>query len=328
MQKRVLALAVLTVCFLISVNGHCHAEERFSWTAMFLDDNPRYPLIFGINPHREYLDLESCRIISGDEDSFEIYAEGIYKSTDIAVQRKETPAHRFRKNEESNGELQFWKNSGKEWVTFPNPYDQEKIEAMLDETGYVNYYFPTYYIFKYLYRHLFDKPYEDDIDDEALQRTAIIPQIRETSKIRRYLWGDTNFPLVWICQEWAWYLDESSIYVEMEEPPRYILRVLVLEPTFLRYDDTLPRSIHSYRFLYDEDEGEMYKWYPKLENWRYLKPDENDYSFVDRYVGEAAFYLAYGKKFYDVSPRWRRKRNPWLNTDDKWFYERLDGETE
>ena len=322
MRKVWALIAALAVLLMMgdSIFGCCQAEEL----PMFLDDNPRYPLVFGINPHRHYLDLESCKVISGDEDSFEIYAEGVYQSVDPAVQRKDNPIYHFRKNEESDWELQFWKNSSNEWKTFPNPYDQEKIEAMLDETGRVDYYYPPYYIFTYLYRHLFGKSYEDNIDEEALQRTAIIPQVRETSEIRSYLWNDKNYPLVWICQEWAWYLDESSIYVEMEEPPQYILRVLVLEPTFLRYDDTLPRSIHFYRFLYDEDEGKMYKWNPKSEDWYYLMPTKND----DIYVGEAAFYLVYGEKFYDVSPRWHRKRNPWLDIDDEWFYERLDGETE
>lgn len=322
MLRKVLLADCIAFLLVMHIFGICHAGDLD--LPMFLNDNPRYPLVFAIYPSGHYLDLESCRVISGDEDSFEIYAEGVFKSLDGAVQRKENPIYHFRKNEESNWELQFWKNSSNEWKTFPNPYDQEKIESILDETGSVDYYFPPYYIFKYLYRHLFGKPYEDNIDDEALQRTAIIWQRRETVKFRRYLWNDKNYPLVWICGGWTWYLDKSSIYVEMEEPPQYILRVLVLEPTFLRYDDTLPRSIHSYRFLYGEDEGKMYKWEPKKEERFYLTPNKNDAI----YVGEAAFYLVYGEKFYDVFPRWRRKRNPWLDIHDEWFYERLDGEME
>lgn len=324
--RALIAAVVASFVMEFTVLGHCHAEKL----QLFLDDNPRYPLIFGLNPHREYLDLESCRIISGDENNFEIYAEGIYKSTDVAVQMKETPTHLFRKNEESDEELQVWSKRNQEWKTIPNPYDQEAISEVLEETGFFDYPFITYYRFKCIYQHLFGKPYEDDndelngIDDEVLQHSALIPQIRETSKIRPYLWGDENFPLVWICHEWAWYLDESSIYVEMESPSKYILRVIAVEQTFLHYDDSPPRTIRSYRFLYDEDEGKMYKWSPKKEDWFYLTPNKND----DIYVGEAAFYLVYGEKFYDVSPRWRRKRNPWFNMDDEWFYERLDGETE
>ena len=321
-----IAAAVASFVLELSICGHCHAEKL----QMFLDDNPRYPLIFGINPHRRYLDLESCRVISGDEDSFEIYAEGIYKSTDIAVQSKETPTYHFRKNEESNGELQVWLKRDQKWKTIPNPYDQDAISEALDETGYFDYPFITYYTFKCIYQHLFGKPFEDDneemndIDDEVLQHSALIPQIQETSKIRPYLWGDTNFPLVWICHEWAWYLDESSIYVEMEAPPQYILRVIAIKQTFLHYDDSPPRTIRSHRFLYDEDEGKMYDWNPRMKNWHYMMPEKND----DIYMGEAVFYLVYGEKFYDVSPRWRRKRNPWLDIKDEWFYERLDGETE
>lgn len=291
---------------------------------MFLDGDSRYPLVFGINPHRHYLDLDSCVVISGDADAFEIYAEGIYQSTDVAVQH-ENPVYRFRKNEETDGALQFGVENNQEWRTIPNPYDQGAMEEALDELGRVDFHFPTYYIFKIVYRHLFGIPYEDGIDDDVLRRSALIPQITETSKIHRYLRDDKNYPLVWISQEWAWYLDKGSIYVEMEESSQCILRVLVLDMTFLHYDDSLPRSMHSYRVRYNKDEGKMYEWNFNAEEWRYLPPDRSNTSL---YVGEAAFYLVYGEKFYAVSPRWHRKRNPWLNMDDKWFYERLDGETE
>ena len=305
--------------------GLCHAEEL----PMFLDGNPRYPLVSGINPHRYYLDLGSCAVISGDADTFEIYAEGIYRSSDVAVQHK-NPVYRYRQNAESDGKLQYWDGSSHAWKDFPDPYDQDAIEEALDEAGQVDFHFPAYYIFKRVYQHLFGKSYEDEADDDVLRRSALIPQTKETSRICRYLRDDKNYPLVWISQEWAWYLDKSSIYVETEGPPQYILRVLVLATTFLRYDDSLPRSIHSYRFRYDEDEGKMYEWSPQAEEWRCLPPDSNDTSLNDgiKYIGEAAFYHAYGKKFYDVSPRWIRKRNPYFNEQDKQFYERLDGETE
>ena len=128
MRKVWALIAALAVLLMMgdSIFGCCQAEEL----PMFLDDNPRYPLVFGINPHRHYLDLESSKVIAGDEDSFEIYAEGVYQSVDPAVQRKDNPIYHFRKNEESDWELQFWKNSSNEWMTFPNPYDKEKIESM------------------------------------------------------------------------------------------------------------------------------------------------------------------------------------------------------
>ncbi|MBO6236547.1 MAG: hypothetical protein J6N22_07485, partial [Schwartzia sp.] len=45
-----------------SLFGCCHADDLD--LPMFLDDNPRYPLVFAIYPSGHYLDLESCRVIS------------------------------------------------------------------------------------------------------------------------------------------------------------------------------------------------------------------------------------------------------------------------
>ena len=213
-----------------SVFGHCQAEEH-----LFLNDNPRYPLIFAIDRNRRYLDLDSCAIISNDENGFEISAQCICQDMESNEPEK-NQTFRFRKNAESNWKLQvweeFWARYSSEWRTIPDPMELKDIEQTLDTKGYINYHFPAYYLFKCVYQQLFNEPYKDNIDDEVLRRSAIIPQDRDTSKIDPYLWGDKNYPCVWMYQGWAWNLDKSSVYVEMEAPSQYILRP--------RFGNTIP----------------------------------------------------------------------------------------
>ena len=78
-MNRIWALIVMFAVSLameVSNVGRCHAEEQ-----LFLDDDPRYPLVFaliwGRDDFRHYLDLDSCEVISHDEDGFEIAAKYI-----------------------------------------------------------------------------------------------------------------------------------------------------------------------------------------------------------------------------------------------------------
>ena len=52
MRKSILALVVLAACFVIPINGYCEAEET-----LFMDDDPRYPLVLAIALQRQYLEL-------------------------------------------------------------------------------------------------------------------------------------------------------------------------------------------------------------------------------------------------------------------------------
>lgn len=121
----------------------CHAAEEH-----FLDDNPRYPLIYAIVPNRHYLDLDSCAIISADEDGFEVSAQYLDSKSQADDNRHTC---RFRKNEESGWELQVWNDSyDKAWRTFINPNGD--IEEILDEKGYVGFGLSDYYMFKRVYQ--------------------------------------------------------------------------------------------------------------------------------------------------------------------------------
>ena len=331
-----IAAFTLLLMLEVAICKRCHAEEP----QMFLDDNPRFPLIYareGALDRFNYLDLDSCTVISGDEDCFEISAQYVALSffRDVAPQyassSKEEYTCRFRKNEESGGELQVWdEHYDKKWRTFIGPHDEEVIEQMLDETGYAGYSLSSYYMFKCVYQHLFGEPYEDDWDDEALQRTVmILPRGKKTER-HRYLWDDENYPCVFASKlDGALNLDKNSVYVEMESPSQCILRILVLHTPMLHYNDLIVDSIKSWRYLYDREEKKMYIWWPRSGGWRHFSPESD--GTIDRrvrHVGEAAYYLAYGERFYGADQRWDPVLKRFVDVYKDAFYERLDGEIE
>lgn len=328
MRKSILALAVLASCFVIPIDGYCEAEET-----LFLNGDPRYLLIYAKECYRHYLDLDSCMIISDNEDGFEISAD--YIDTDLKGERHKNTL-RFRKNEESDGELQVFRRNYygveyiEEWNTFYNPHDGENVNRVLDEEGKIDFRLRDYYMFKCVYQRLFGKPYEDEFDDAELRRSVIIlisRKDRKNDSIPQYLWDDENYPRVWTQMDNAFYLDKSSVYIEEEDPPQYILRVLVLRTRQHHYNDILPSAIWSERIMYDEEEEKMYAWWHRDKQWHYMPPHgSNAESGMGMRVGEAAFYLAYGEKFYGAAPKWHRFFKEYWDVFPDDFYERLKGE--
>ena len=139
-------------------------------------------------------------------------------------------------------------------------------------------------------------------------------------KYPKYLNDDKNYILIFAHSGDAWYLDKTSIKIEVEDPPYYVISANTI---FVRLDEELSANYHSsnkellnklnsYTFFYDEEEVDMRlrntpacNWdiffgeadangwhvlYPPL-NWgmRGTRPD---------CVGEAVFYIALGRKFY------------------------------
>lgn len=286
-RRFVLGLALLVVMLLPS---RCHAEEP-----LFLDGDPRYPLIYAIDYMRHYLDLDSCVLISGDANAFEISARYIDpKFPEI------DHTYRFRKNEDSDGELEVWGCYDKDWAAFPNPQDEEAIEWELDEKGRVGFRLPDIFMFKVAYQHLFGVPYEDDMDDEALRRSVIIlPRGEERPRGHKYLWDDENYPQIYMHDSSAWYIDESSVFAESETPPRYILGIHILQTPNLHFNDILPTAIFTARFLYDDEAKEMSVW--KSNEWRPIKRAGStvEMGWWALGAGAAAFRLAYGRDFYE-----------------------------
>lgn len=305
-MNRIRALIVMFAVSLamgVSNVGRCHAEE-----SLFLDDDSRYPLVFAQEDTFEYLDLDSCTVISGDEDEFEISARYYSRYEGRRAAGPEAKEHtcRFRKNEASGWKLQFW-NGG--WTTFIDPHDKDTIEKMLDEKGSVSFGLSRYYKFKCVYQQIFGKPYEDGWDDEALERTVIVFPSEDEPEHHRYLLDDENYPGIWSHYwEGAWYTDNSSVYVEMEDSSQCILRILAFHMPRFHSNDVMIGNIYSYRFLYDKEEGKMYAWWWPSKKWTYFSPYAN--GTIDRrvnYIGWRAYDLAYGNHFYRLSAEYNKK---------------------
>ncbi len=325
MQKKILLMTGIAFLLAMHVFGICHAKEL----EPFRDGNPRYPLVrswemFGTIFY-DYLDLDSCTIVS-EEDGFELSAV-ICHFTYSHSAPEETYEHQachFRKNAESNGELQFWKDDecgNNEWRTIIlNPYDRESIEQILDEGGHADYPVASYYLFKCVYQQIFGEPYEDDVDDEALRNSAMnyVAEKEKRRTIPRYLWDDENYPVMWAKnQELSWYLDKSSVYVETEDDSKHILRALVLDLPRYHNNVVMPLGIRLDRLLFDEDEGKMYVWGWGQKKWYYVKPDGMDtMSRREKSVGNAVYKLVYGERFYEDA----RSDSPVIHKSDKWFY--------
>ena len=141
-------ITAFAVAFVIEVAlyGRCHAEEP-----LFMDGNPRYPLVYAQKDVFRYLDFDSCTIISKDESGFELSVKYLFRPD---VQRytalkEEERVCRFRKNEESDWKLQVWDDHyDKGWKTFIDPHDEDAIEQILDEKGRVNFGLYNYYMMR------------------------------------------------------------------------------------------------------------------------------------------------------------------------------------
>lgn len=287
-----------------SLFGRCHAEE-----SLFMDGNSHYPLVYAQEDVFRYLDFDSCTIISKDESGFELSVKYLFRPD---VQRytalkEEERVCRFRKNEESDWKLQVWDDHyDKGWKTFIDPHDEDAIEQILDEKGRVSFGLYNYYMFKCVYQHLFDEPYEDDFDDEELRRTVInLPRDGEKWEIHHYLWDDENYRCVRSHpSDGAWYVDESSVYVEMESPSQCILRILVYQTPQYHNNDMMADSISLYRYLYDKDEEKMYEWHWPSQKWMYSRPQPQGWiDYRVRNIGRYTYALVYGESFYKTDSK-------------------------
>lgn len=298
------------IAFLLVMHvfGICHAKEL----EPFRDGNPQYPLVcswemFGTIFY-DYLDLDSCTIVS-DKDGFELSAV-LYHFEYSHYGPKETyeiQTCHFRNNAESNGRLQYWKDDefgNNEWTTLIlNPYDRKSIEQSLDKGGRASYPVGSYYLFKCVYQQVFGEPYEDDVDNEALRNTAMnyVAEKEKRRTIPDYLWDDENYPVMWAKnKEFSWYLDKSSVYVEMEDDSKHILRAIVLDLPRYHNNVVIPLGIRSDTLLFDEDEGKMYVWGSGPKEWIYVEPDGMDTLLrKEKRIGNAVYELVYGERFYE-----------------------------
>lgn len=114
-----------------------------------------------------------------------------------------------------------------------------------------------------------------------------------------HLYGDKNFILCDGHMGSAWYVDRSSLNVQKYEPPQYIIAVNVVRVDNADRRSTEIKNVHTYRFFYNSDLGQMYVDFNNNDNWRYLNPQGSwAETGISMPAGEIAFVLAYNYKFY------------------------------
>ena len=118
----------------------------------------------------------------------------------------------------------------------------------------------------------------------------------------KYLGGDTNFILVDGHMGTAWYVDKSSLNVQMYEPPQYIIAINVCTVNNADRGNTEISNVQTMRFLYNYDLRRMYiDRHTGSDDWRYLNPRGSwAETGVSMPAGEKAFELAYGIEFYHL----------------------------
>lgn len=161
-------------------------------------------------------------------------------------------------------------------------------------------------------------------------------------------WRDNkNYPIVFGHTGTAFYLDKTSINIELNAPPYYIITAVTVNvsnsgvsPDHPKYNkDETPRDTRSYKFFYDEKEINMREKYSPTFDWRYLRPQGcNAESGFFMWVGEAVFYVATGRKFYgnylwkaysgieDKPCKDEQGNDRYYNIFGDTLYKRLDGE--
>ncbi|MCI6232094.1 MAG: hypothetical protein MR630_05745 [Selenomonas sp.] len=116
------------------------------------------------------------------------------------------------------------------------------------------------------------------------------------ANIQMHYAGNPNYPMVSVHQGHVLYVDKTSISVQLYNPPQYRLAIA----TFYAPDDGHGpvSNYHSVSFSYDYDCPAMYS--DANEYHEYIDPaaDSGRPNYELLRIGEAAFYIEYGIKFY------------------------------
>ena len=117
-----------------------------------------------------------------------------------------------------------------------------------------------------------------------------------------YLGGDSNYILVDAHMDTGWYVDKSSLNVQMYNPPQYIIAINVCTVPNASRGNTSISKVQTMRFFYNYDLRKMsIDRHTGSSDWRYLDPNgcwaETGISMP---AGEKAFELAYGMEFYHL----------------------------
>lgn len=159
----------------------------------------------------------------------------------------------------------------------------------------------------------------------CLLAVLMMASLAQASGYEDYYNGDRNYPLVWGQMGVAWYLDKSSLVCQDYNPPCYTLAInVIVVPDADRGKRDISR-VDTMRFFYNWNDRKMYvDQNTGSSDWRYLKPTgSNAESGLPMYVGEAAFYLDYGKKFYGSRSWYNSYLHKSVQVFSNSFYARL-----
>ena len=113
-----------------------------------------------------------------------------------------------------------------------------------------------------------------------------------------YLNGDRDYIIVDGQMGTGFYMKKSSLNVEQYAPPNYIIAADVYMVNNADRGNTSYSSVKTWRVRYDWNNRAMYVR-TNDGGWRYLDPNaDHAHTFVALPMGEMAFYILYGKKFY------------------------------
>ncbi|WP_432647736.1 hypothetical protein [Mitsuokella sp.] len=146
-----------------------------------------------------------------------------------------------------------------------------------------------------------------------------------SSMYEDYYNGDTNFPIIYGHMGTAWYLDKSSLVCQDYNPPCYTLAInVIVVPNADRGNRDISQ-VQTMRFFYNLSDLKMYvDRNTGSSDWRYLKPTGSEAeSGLPMDVGEAAFYIDYGKKFYGSRNWYFPSLHKYLSVFPSSFYSKL-----
>lgn len=117
-----------------------------------------------------------------------------------------------------------------------------------------------------------------------------------------YLGGDDNYIMVDGHMGYGYYVDKSSLNVQMYNPPQYIIAINVCTVPDADRGNTDISGVQTMRFFYNYDLRKMYiDHHTGSSDWRYLDPHGSwAETGIGMPAGEKAFELAYGMEFYHL----------------------------
>lgn len=118
-----------------------------------------------------------------------------------------------------------------------------------------------------------------------------------------YFQENTNFPMLAFRQDWAQYLDRTSIVVKQSSDTDYMIAANVFLVFNAHQPSAKVEKYHTVTFYYDLKQHKMFeKDDNAVSGWRNIHPrNSNAYTQFSIEPGEALFYIVTGKTIFKGS---------------------------